>query len=103
MGARDTSGLKLGTRTRSARSALRRSIATGHVPVAALLLGTVLADDERVALGMTLGDLLGADPASRDRIGRLTSIAGVEVNVRLRDLTTSERRALAVAIEEGSA
>lgn len=100
MAVRDTSGLKLGTRARSERAALRRALGAGETRLSCLLRGTTDEAPERVALSMTLGDLLGADVGTRGRVVRIASRAHVETDLRLRDLTTTQRHALAFVIEQ---
>lgn len=82
-----------------ARSALKRRFSSGQLRLGALLMGNCPEDDERAALGMTVGALLEASPETRNRMAAVAQHANVGLHLRLRELTTAERRRLTVACD----
>jgi hypothetical protein len=88
-----------GPLARSQRAALRRALDEGLVELAAILRGDEsTVDVERVALGMTVRDLLSHTTA-RDHLAPVLTAAGLAGDERLGDLPYRQRLHLARALE----
>lgn len=93
-------GLRLGNVAQSERAALKRRLADGDPDVARVIYGEVDEQVERVALRMTVRDLLVAAPGIGDATA-LDVCAAAQIHnpgLRLADLTTARRAALSAEL-----